>query len=126
RVFAANSEIELLIRNGDFAEAQKALQGIAREADDFEFYYSKGIVADALGHNVDAQSAYQTAIHKAIKGSDRVTALAAAGQLAMRRCRWAEASGLLRAALEIESHNIELIRALAEVDRHLGKDDEAA
>jgi len=67
RVFAANSEIDLLIRNGNFAEAQKAVQGIAREADDFAFYYRKGIVADALGHDVDAQSAYQTAINKATK-----------------------------------------------------------
>src|SRR5436190_6847029 len=125
RVFAANSEIELLIRNGNFAEAQKALQGIAREADDFAFYYRKGIVADALGHDVDAQSAYQAAINKAIKDSDRATALAAAGQLAMRRSRWTEASGLLRAAHEIEPHNIDLIRALVAVDRHLGKYDEA-
>src|SRR6266478_5370553 len=31
RVVAANSEIELLIRKGNFAEAQKALEGIARE-----------------------------------------------------------------------------------------------
>src|SRR5436309_1971048 len=125
RVFAANSEIELLIRNGNFAEAQKALQGIAREADDFAFYYRKGIVADALGHDVDAQSAYQAAINKAIKDSDRATALAAAGQLAMRRSRWTEASGLLRAAHEIEPDNIDLIRALVAVDRHLGKYDEA-
>jgi Flp pilus assembly protein TadD len=69
-VFAANSEIDLLIRNGNFAEAQKAVQGIAREADDFAFYYRKGIVADALGHDVDAQSAYQAAINKATKDSD--------------------------------------------------------
>jgi len=125
RVFAANSEIELLIRNGNFAEAQKALQGIAREADDFAFYYRKGIVADALGHDVDAQSAYQSAVNKAIKDSDRATALAAAGQVAMRGSRWTEASGLLRAAHEIEPHNIDLIRALVAVDRHLGKYDEA-
>jgi len=125
RVFAANSEIELLIRNGNFAEAQKALQGIAREADDFAFYYRKGIVADALGHDVDAQSAYQAAINKAIKDSERATALAAAGQVAMRRSRWTEASGLLRAAHEIEPHKIDLIRALVAVDRHLGKYDEA-
>jgi adsorption protein A len=125
RVFAANSEIDLLIRNGNFAEAQKALEGIAREADDFAFYYRKGIVADALGHDVDAQSAYQAAINKAIKDSDRATALAAAGQVAMRRSRWTEASGLLRAAHEIEPHNIDLIRALVAVDRHLGKYDEA-
>src|SRR6266480_3575095 len=91
RVFGANSELELLIRNGNFAEAQKALQGIAREADDFAFHYRKGIVADALGHDVDAQSAYQAAINKAIKDSDRATALAAAGQVAMRRSRWTEA-----------------------------------
>ena len=125
RVFAANSEIELLIRNGNFAEAQKALQGIAREADDFAFYYRKGIVADALGHDVDAQSAYQAAINKAIKDSDRATALAAAGQLAMRRSRWTEASGLLRAARKIKRFNIELTSALVEADRHLGKYDEA-
>src|SRR6266513_1398909 len=90
RVFAANSEIELLIRNGNFAEAQKALQGIAREADDFAFYYRKGIVAAAA--NAVARS---------------------------------EASGLLRAAHEIEPHNIALIRALVAVDRHVGKYDEA-
>src|SRR6266480_4413818 len=125
RVFAANSEIELLIRNGNFAEAQKALQGIAREADDFAFYYRKGIVADALGHDVDAQSAYQAAINKAIKDSDRATALAAAGQVAMRRSRWTEASGLLRAARKIKRSNIELTSALVEADRHLGKYDEA-
>src|SRR5256886_999606 len=125
RVFAANSEIELLIRDGNFAAAQKALQGIAREADDFAFYYRKGIVADALGHDVDAQSAYQAAINKAIKDSDRATALAAAGQAAMRRSRWTEASGLLRAAHEIEPHNIDFIRAPVAVDRHLGKYDEA-
>src|SRR5437879_6795695 len=65
RVFAANSEIELLIRKGNFAEAQKALEGIAREADDFAFYYRKGIVADALGHNVDEPRDLQTAINKA-------------------------------------------------------------
>src|SRR5437879_3411431 len=126
RVFAANSEIELLIRDGNFAEAQKAVEGIAREAADFGFYYRKGIVADALGHNVDAQSAYQAAINKAIKDSDRATALAAAGQVAMRRSRWTEASGLLRAAHEIEPQNLDFRRALAEVDRHLGKYDEAA
>jgi len=125
RVFAANSEIDLLIRNGNFAEAQKAVEGIAREADDFAFYYRKGIVADALGHDVDAQSAYQAAINKAIKDSDRATALAAAGQVAMRHSRWTEASGLLRAAHEIEPHNIDLIRALVAVDRQLGKYDEA-
>src|SRR6266436_6214991 len=125
RVFAANSEIELLIRKGNFAEAQRVLEGIAREADDFAFYYRKGMVADALGHDVDAQSAYQAAINKAIKDSDRATALAAAGQVAMRRSRWTEAMGLLRAAHEIEPHNIDLIRALVEVDRHLGKYDEA-
>jgi len=125
RVFAANSEIDLLIRNGNFAEAQKAVQGIAREADDFAFYYRKGIVADALGHDVDAQSAYQAAINKATKDSDRATALAAAGQVAMRRSRWTEASGLLRAAHEIEPYNIDLIRGLVAVDRHLGKYDEA-
>src|SRR5256885_6203887 len=125
RVFAANSEIELLIRNGNFAEAQKALQGIAREADDFAFYYRKGIVADALGHDVDAQSAYQAAINKAIKDSDRATALAAAGQVAMRRSRWTEASGLLRAARKIAPFDIELTSALVEADRHLGKYDEA-
>jgi len=67
RVFAANSEIDLLIHTGNFAEAQKAVEGIAREADDFAFYYRKGMVADALGHDVDAQSAYQAAINKAIK-----------------------------------------------------------
>jgi adsorption protein A len=43
----------------------------------------------------------------------------------MRRSRWTEASGLLRAAHEIEPHNVDLIRALAEVYRHLGKYDEA-
>src|SRR5438105_2936739 len=48
RVFAANSEIELLIRNGNFAEAQKALRGIAREADDFAFYYRKGIEREVI------------------------------------------------------------------------------
>ena len=125
RVFAANSEIELLIRKGNFAEAQKALEGIAREADDFAFYYRKGIVADALGHDVDAQSAYQAAINKAIKDSDRATALAAAGQVAMRRSRWTEASGLLRAARKIAPFDIELTSALVEADRHLGKYDEA-
>src|SRR5256886_6540814 len=52
RVVAANSEIELLIRNCNFAEAQKALQGIGREADDFALYYRKGLVAAALGHDV--------------------------------------------------------------------------
>jgi len=125
RVFAANSEIDLLIRNGNFAEAQKAVEGIARAADDFAFYYRKGVVADALGHDVDAQSAYQAAINKAIKNSDRATALAAAGQVAMRRSRWTEASGLLRAAHEIEPNDIDLIRALVAVDRQLGKYDEA-
>jgi len=57
RVFAANSEIELLIRDGQLRGGAKGAAGIAREADDFAFYYRKGIVADALGHNVDAQSA---------------------------------------------------------------------
>src|SRR5256885_8662602 len=111
RVFAANSEIELLIRNGNFAEAQKALQGIAREADDFAFYYRKGIVADALGHDVDAQSAYQAAINKALKDSDRATALAAAGQVAIRPSRSTEASWLLRPPHENEHHNIDAVRA---------------
>src|SRR5439155_758718 len=50
---------------------------------------------------------------------------AAAGQAAMRRSRWTEAGGLLRAAHEIEPHNIDLIRALVAVDRNLGKYDEA-
>ena len=125
RVFAANSEIELLIRNGNFAEAQKALEGIAREADDFAFYYRKGIVADALGHDGDAQSAYQAGINKATKDSDRATALAAAGQVAMRRSRWTEASSLLRAAHEIEPRNPDVIRALVTADRHLANYDEA-
>jgi adsorption protein A len=125
RVFAANSEIDLLIRNGNFAEAQQAVEGIAREADDFAFYYRKGIVADGLGHDADAQSAYQAAISKAVKDSDRAAASAAAGQVAMRRSRWAEAGGLLSAAHEVEPHNIDWTRALVTVDGHLGKYDEA-
>jgi len=125
RVYAANSEIDLLIHNGNFAEAQKGIEGIAREADDFGFYYRKGLVADALGRDADAQSAYQAAINKAMKDSDRATASAAAGQVAMRRSRWPEASGLLRAAHESEPHNIDWIRALVAVDGHLGKYDEA-
>src|SRR5256886_3403966 len=125
RVFAANSEIELLIRNGNFAEAQKALQGIGREADDFALYYRKGLVAAALGHDVDAQSAYQAAINKALKDSDRATALAAAGPGAKRRRRLAEASGPPRSAPAIAPLNVELTSALVEADRHLGKYDEA-
>jgi len=125
RVFAANSEIDLLIRNGTFAEAQEALEGIAREADDFAFYYRKGAVADALGHDVEAQSAYRAAINRAIKDSDRATALTAEGQVAVRRGRWTEARGLLRAAHDIEPHNPDLIRALVTADRHLGNYDEA-
>ena len=126
RVFAANSEIDLLIRDRNFAEAQKALDGIAREADGFAFHYRKGLVAEALGNNVDAQSAYQTASVQATRDSDRARASAAAGQVAMRRGRWTEARGLLRAAYEIEPKNIDVARALAEVDRHLNKYDEAA
>jgi bacteriophage N4 adsorption protein A len=125
RVFAANSAIDLLIRNGNFAEAQKAVDGIAREADDFAFYYRKGTVADALGHDLDAQNAYQAAVDKAMKVSDRAKASAAAAQAAMRGSRWAEARDLLHAAHEIEPHNIDWMRALVAVDRHLGKYDEA-
>jgi bacteriophage N4 adsorption protein A len=125
RVFAANSEIDLLIRNGNFDEAHKALAGIAHEADDFAFNYRKGIVADALGHDADAQSAYQAAVNKARTESDRATALAAAGWVAMRRARWTEASDLLRHAHEIEPHKVDLLRALVDVDRNLGKYDEA-
>jgi len=125
RVFAANSEIDLLIRNGNFSEAQEVLERIARETDDFAFYYRKGIVAGALGHDVEAQSAYQAAIRKAIKNSDRATAMAAEGQVVARRGRWSEARALLRAALDIEPHNPDLIRALVTADRHLGIYDEA-
>lgn len=125
RVFAANSAIDLLIRDRRFAQAQQALDGIASEADDFAFYYRKGLVADALGHDVDAQSAYQAAIRKAAKDSDRARASAAAAQAAMRRGRWAEARELLRAAVAIEPHSIDVRRALADVDRHLGNYDEA-
>jgi len=124
RVFAANSEIELLIRDGNFARRKRRCRGL-RAKRMTSLLLPQGIVADALGHNVDAQSAYQAAINKAIKDSDRATALAAAGQVAMRRSRWTEASDLLRAAHEIEPHNIDLIRALVAVDRHLGKYDEA-
>lgn len=125
RVFAANSEIDLLIRYGDFKEAEEAVQGIASEADDFAYYYRKGIVADALGHDVDAESAYQAAVDRASRDSDRATALAAAGQVAMRRSRWTEAASLLHAAQRVEPHNISLLQGLVEVDRHLGKYDEA-
>jgi len=54
-------------------------------------------VDDALGHDVEARSAFRAAINKAIKNSDRATALTAEGQAAVRRGRWTEASGLLRA-----------------------------
>lgn len=126
RVFAANSELELLIRDGRFAEAQAVLEGIAREADDFAFYYRKGLVADGLGRDLDAESAYQTAIDKAVKPTDRATALAAAGRVAVRRRRWVAARGWLRAAHEIEPENNDFRRELAEVDAHLRKYDEAA
>jgi tetratricopeptide (TPR) repeat protein len=125
RVFAANSEVDVLIRNHNYAEAQKVLEAIAREADDFAFHYREGIVAGALGNDVDAQSAFQVALKKATNDPDRAKALAAAGQVAMRRGRWDEAGDLLHAARQIEPHNIDTMRALVEVDRNLGKTVEA-
>jgi len=118
RVFAANSEIELLIRNGNFAEAQKALQGIAREADDFAFYYRKGIVADALG-TTSMRRAPISLRSTSDQGLGPCDSIGRGGTGSNARSRWAEASGLLRAAHEIEPHNIDLIRALVAVDRHL-------
>jgi len=72
RLFAANSEMNLLIRNGNFAEAQKAVAGIAAKRMTSRSI-PQGIVADALGHDARCESAYQVAVNKAMKDSDRAT-----------------------------------------------------
>jgi bacteriophage N4 adsorption protein A len=126
RLFAANSVAEISIVRGEFAEAEEALNLVARDTDDFQLHFRRGRVFEALGRLADADISYQAAVQRAESDSERMTASVSVGYLAMRRHQWREASEFLRAGHDLDPGNVELLRALAEASIQLHELDAAS
>ncbi|MEA3108275.1 MAG: hypothetical protein QOI88_2880 [Gammaproteobacteria bacterium] len=126
RLFAANSVAEISIARGDFAEAEEALNLVARDTDDFQLHFRRGRVLETLGRLADADISYRAAVQRAAGDSERMKAIVSVGYLAMRRHQWREASDFLRAGHDLDPKNVELLRGLAEASIQLHELDAAS
>jgi bacteriophage N4 adsorption protein A len=119
RLFAANSMAEISIALGDLAEAEEALNLVARDTDDFQLHFRRGLILDALGRSDDADISYRAAVQRAASDSERMRGVVAVGYLAMRRHQWREASDFLRTGHDLDPKNVQLLRELAEASIQL-------
>jgi tetratricopeptide (TPR) repeat protein len=115
RVFALNMALDVAISLKNFAAAQKALDELAKEKRDFNFYFRQGLTLEALGRLPEAEAAYQQALQAAAP-LDRVRAARALGEVAKKRQNWDAAQQHFLTALAAEPRNPELLRALGELD----------
>jgi tetratricopeptide (TPR) repeat protein len=125
RLFAANSLVEIAIAAGRLAEARSALRLVARDSDNYELHIRVGTVDEALGNLEEADTAYRTAIQRASTPPERLRALLAAGELALRRGLMSDASSLLIQAHDLDPANLHLLGELTIAAREGGRAAEA-